>query len=120
MSRDTRDHRPPLRASELPPSRVMLARGEPRAVVCPDCRRWQVPQHGHIRRHGLDGREFDWEELRRCPQSGRAVWFDLTTAQWLEALRAAAREAALRRSSRVHPGARPPGPPPVFRLGTSR
>jgi len=100
MSRDTRDQRPPLRASELAPSQVMLY-PEVRAVVCPGCGRWQVPSHGRIRRHGA------------CPQRGRAVWFDLTTAEWLASLRIALREAASRRGSRVHRVGHPPVPPPL-------
>lgn len=103
MSRDTRDDRPPLRASELPPGQVRLYLREARAVVCPGCGRWQVPYHGRIRRHGA------------CPQRGRAVWFDLTPAEWLARLQVAAREAASRRASRVRRTARLPAPPPLHR-----
>ncbi len=87
MSRDTRDDRPPLRASELPPNHVMLRPLEPRALVCPGCGCWQVPRAGHLRRHGDDRRHGD----RRCPESGRAVWFDLTPGEWLARLEAARR-----------------------------
>ena len=103
MSRDTRDDRPPLRASELLPGLMMLFPGEVRAVVCPGCGRWQVPYHGRFRRHG------------GCPEAGRRVWFDLTSAQWLARLQAAAREAAARRGSRVRGTASPPVPPPLHR-----
>jgi hypothetical protein len=78
--------RPPLRVSELPPNRVMLYPGEPRAIVCPGCNRWQVPHDGGIRRHtiGIDSR-------RTCPQTGRRVWFDLTSTQWRAQLEVACR-----------------------------
>ncbi len=66
MSRDTRDDRPPLRASELPPNHVMLRPLEPRALVCPGCGCWQVPRAGHLRRHGDDRRHGDV----RCPEAG--------------------------------------------------
>ena len=85
MSRDLLG-RPPLRVSELPPNRVMLYPGEPRAIVCPGCNRWQVPHDGGIRRHtiGIDS-------TRTCPQTGRRVWFDLTSAQWRAQLEVACR-----------------------------
>jgi hypothetical protein len=84
--------RPPLRASELPPGQVRLFPGEPRAVVCPGCGRWQVPHDGGLRRHaaGIDGGP-------DCPGSGRRVWFDLAPARWLAEVTAASREAGLRR-----------------------
>jgi hypothetical protein len=95
MSRDTRDRRPPLRASELPPNQVMLCPGEVRAVACPGCGCWQVPYHGHFRRHDLPAEEAGrgvWPDLgRRCRESGRAVWFDLSPAQWQANLEAARR-----------------------------
>jgi hypothetical protein len=121
MSRDTRDRRPPLRASELLPSQVMVY-SQWRAVACPGCGRWQVPHHGRIRRHGLDGREWFYEELRRCPGSGRRVWFDLTSAQWLAGLRVAALDAASIRRGRVHGSGRAPVIPPVHngRCGTGQ
>ena len=103
--------RPPLRASELPPNRVSLHPGEPRAIQCPGCGRWQKPHDGGLRRHTVDA---DGDSL--CPQVGRRVWFDLTPAQWRARLDVAAREAALRRGSRVRRSGHPPVAPPVFRL----
>jgi hypothetical protein len=112
MSRDTRDRRPPLRASELPPTHVMLALGEPRAVVCPGCGSWQVPRAGHLRRHGDDRRHGD----RWCPQSGRAVWFDLTPYEWQASLAIASRDGRYRRPTRVRGVVALPTPPPVHRV----
>ena len=103
--------RPPLRASELPPNQVSLYPGEARAIVCPGCGRWQKPANGGLRRHALDA-----DSTRACPETGRRVWFDLAPAQWQALLTVAVRDAALRRSSRVHRGARPPVAPPVFRI----
>ncbi len=102
--------RPPLRVSELPPGLVRLFPGEPRAVVCPECGRWQMPRDGGIRRHAvsIDGG-------RECPSTGRRVWFDLTSAQWLAALGVAARDAARRRGTRVRRTARAPVPLPLHR-----
>lgn len=85
MSRDTRDDRPPLRASELLPNHVMLNPREPRAVVCPGCGCWKVPHHGRLRRHDP------------CPESGRRVWFDLRPGEWLARLDAA--RLSLRRTA---------------------
>ena len=81
--------RPPLRVSELPPGLVRLFPGEARAVVCLECGRWQVPHDGGIRRHATD-----LDGVGECPGTGRRVWFDLTSAQWLAALGAAGRDAA--------------------------
>jgi hypothetical protein len=103
--------RPPLRASELPPNQVMLYPGEPRAVVCPGCGRWLVPHDGGLRRHATGV-----FSTRTCPETGRRVWFDISAAQWAAELAVAVREAALRRGSTVHHGARAPVAPPVHRL----
>lgn len=109
MSHDTRDRRPPLRASELPPSQVMLYPGV-RAVVCPGCGCWQVPKHGHFRRHDLPpeelGRSVSLDRDEHCPETGRAVWFDVSPAQLQASLRVAERDAARRHGTRVH-GTRP-------------
>jgi len=85
MSRDLLG-RPPLRASELPPNRVMLYPREPRAIVCPGCGRWQMPHDGGLRRHTID-----IDSMQTCPQTGRRVWFDLTAAQWQARLQVACR-----------------------------
>jgi hypothetical protein len=87
-------NRPPLRASELPPNRVSLYPGEPRAVMCPGCGRWQLPHDGGLRRHTID-----IDSTSTCPQTGRRVWFDLTPAQQAARLEVAARQAATRHSS---------------------
>jgi hypothetical protein len=101
----------PLRASELPPGQVRLFPGEPRAVACPGCGRWQVPHDGGIRRHavGIDGGP-------QCPGTGLRVWFDLTPAQWLASLHAASRDAAARRGNAVVRSGRPLPRPAASRL----
>jgi hypothetical protein len=103
--------RPPLRASELPPGQVRLFPGEPRAVVCPACGRWQVPRDGGLRRHfvGIDAGQ-------ECGGSGLRVWFDLVPGEWLARLRAASREAAARRGGRVVRSGRPSPRPAASRL----
>ena len=90
MSRDLLG-RPPLRASELSPDQVRLYPGEPRAITCPGCGRWQVPHDGGLRRHarGIDG-------MGDCPESGRRVWFDLSSPEWRARLEVAVREASSR------------------------
>jgi hypothetical protein len=107
--------RPPLRASELPPGQVRLFPGEPRAVVCPGCGRWQVPHDGGIRRHcvGIDSGQ-------ECRGSGLRVWFDLAAGEWLARLQAASREAASRRSSRVVRSGKPSPLPAASRLWAAR
>jgi hypothetical protein len=103
--------RPPLRASELPPNRVSLYPGGVRAIVCPGCNRWQVPQNGGLRRHTV---EVDTETA--CSETGRRVWFDLSFVAWRALLEAAARDAARRRGDRVHRSGCPPAAPPLFRI----
>lgn len=93
MSRDNRDPRPPLRASELPAWQVRLIPGQPRKVACPDCGYLTAPQRGHVIRHDRPGGETAWE---RCPGSGRAVWFDISPLAWWVAYAAGAREASSR------------------------
>jgi hypothetical protein len=109
MSRDLLD-RPPLRASELPPNRVSLYPGEPRAIQCPGCGRWQKPHDGGLRSHTIDA-----DSRFVCPQTGRRVWFDLTPTQWRARLEVAARETAQRCGTRVHRSGRPPLP---FRIAS--
>ena len=102
--------RPPLAASELAPSLIMLTPGTRAVVACPDCGTWRVPRRGMLPAHrAADG-------ITRCPGSGQRVRIDLTAAEWRARLDAAVREAGLRRGSRVHRGARPPVAPPVFRI----
>lgn len=107
--------RPPLRVSELPPNQVSLHLGEPRLIQCPGCSRWQKPHDGGLRRHtiGIDSSKV-------CPESGRRVWFDLTSAEWLVRMDVAEREVALRRAIPVQRSTAPPPAPPVFRLAASR
>ena len=107
--------RPPLRASELPPGQIRLIPGEPRALVCPWCGRWQVPHDGGLRRHAVS-----IDSGQQCPATGLRVWFDLTPAQWLANLCAASREAGSRRGSRVLRPGRPSPRPAASRLWASR
>jgi hypothetical protein len=44
------------------------------------------------------------------------VWFDLSFVAWHALLEAAVRDAALRRSDRVHRSGSPPVAPPLFRI----
>jgi hypothetical protein len=80
------------------------------AIACPSCQTWRVPRRGMLPAHRAA------DDVTRCPGSGLRVQVDLTAAQWQARLHAAARQAGLRRGSRVHLGARPPVPPPVFRI----
>jgi hypothetical protein len=108
--------RAPLRASELPPGQVRLYPGEAWAVVCPGCRRWQVPHDGGLRHHtvGIDS-------MTTCLEVGRRVWFDLTPAQWAARLEVAVRDAQSRHGSRArHRDAHPPVMPPLFRIAAAR
>ena len=99
-----------LAVSELPPNLLMLTPGSPPVLACPDCGTWRVPRRGMLPAHrAADG-------VSRCAGSGQRVRIDLTPAQWQARLASAVREAGLRRGSRVHRGARPPVPPPVFRI----
>jgi len=102
--------RPPLAASELTPSLIMLTPGTRAVVACPDCGTWRVPSRGMLPAHRAA------DKVTRCPGSGQRVCIDLTAGEWRARLDAAVREAGLRRGSRVHRGARPPVPPPVFRI----
>lgn len=109
----TRDllHRPPLRASQLPPGQVRLYPGEPRAVACPDCGRWLVPHDGGLRPHMIDA-----DSATACAQAGRRVWFDLDPVHWAARLQAADRDARTRRGSRPHASAQAPVAPPLPRI----
>lgn len=101
--------RPPMLASQLPPNLVMFT-GSLAVIACPDCGTWRVLRRAMLPAHRAA------DEITRCPGSGQRVRVDLTAAQWRAWLAVAAREAGRRRASRVHRGARPPVPPPVFRL----
>ena len=102
--------RPPLAVSELPPNLLMLTPGSRPVLACPDCGTWRVPRRGMLPAHrAADG-------VSRCAGSGQRVRIDLTPAEWQARLRAAVREAGLRRGSRVRRGARLPVPPAVFRI----
>ena len=100
--------RPPLAVSTLPPNLLMFL---PRpALACPDCGSWRALRRGMLPAHrAADG-------VTRCGGSGQRVVIDVTPAEWRARLDAAVREAALRRSNRVHRGSRPPVAPPVFRI----
>jgi hypothetical protein len=102
--------RPVLLASELAPNLLMLSPGSRPVVACPDCGTWRAPRRTMLPAHRAP------DEITRCPGSGQRVQIDLTTAEWQARLRAAVRDAGLRHGSRVHRGAHPPVPPPVFRL----
>lgn len=103
--------RPVLLASSLTPNLLMMHPGARPVVACRDCGTWRVPRRGMLPAHrAADG-------VTRCPGSGQRVTIDLTPAEWQARLRAAVREAALRRGSRVHRDARPPVALPVFRIG---
>ena len=79
--------RPILVASELTPNLLMLYPAERPVLACPDCGTWRVPRRGMLPAHRAgDG-------VRRCPGSGQRVRIDLTPAQWLADLQAAARVA---------------------------
>lgn len=93
MSRDTRDDRPPLKASELPVGHVRMVPGQDRQVVCPDCGNWQVPRHGGLPKHPPRRAAAG---VRWCPGSGRRVWFDLAAWQWWSRYQAACQEASSR------------------------
>jgi hypothetical protein len=102
--------RPVLAASELAPNLLMLVPGARPVLACPDCGTWRVPRRSMLPAHrAADG-------VTRCSGSGQLVRIDLTPAEWQARLHAAVREAGLRHGSRVHRGARPPVPPPVFRI----
>jgi hypothetical protein len=89
------NHRPPLRASELPPNWINLRVGEKRSAVCPDCRCWQVMRDRNmITYHKAGG--------KHCLGSGQRITIDLTAEQWQERLRDALRVAAARRANRAH------------------
>jgi len=97
-------------ASELTPNLLMLCPGARPVLACPDCGTWRVPQRGMLPAHRAgDG-------VTRCAGSGQRVVIDLTPPEWRARLDVAAREAGLRRGSRVNRSARPPVPPPVFRV----
>jgi hypothetical protein len=102
--------RPPLAASELPPSLLMLAPGTRPVVACPDCGTWRVPARGMLPAHRAA------DEITRCGGSGQRIRVDLTTAEWQARLAAAVRETGQRHPTRVHRTGRPPAAPPVFRL----
>jgi hypothetical protein len=105
--------RPPVAASTLPPNALLLAPGSRPVVTCPDCGTWRMLKRGMVPAH----RSAD--EVARCPGSGQRLVMDLSVAEWRARLDAAARDAALRRSSQVHCSGHPPTPPPVFRLATA-
>jgi hypothetical protein len=102
--------RPPVAASTLPPNALLLAPGSRPVVTCPDCGTWRMLRRGMVPAHRAAG------EVSRCPGSGQRLIMDLTVAEWRARLDAAARDAALRRGSRVHRSGAPPVTPPVFRL----
>lgn len=106
--------RPALRASTTIPSLLMLYPGTRPVVACPDCGTWRVLRRGMLPAHRAA------DEYSRCPGSGQQVTIDLTPAQWMESLRAAAREAARRHGTRVRRSGKPPVPQPMFRLAAAR
>jgi hypothetical protein len=80
------------------------------ALACPCCGAWRAPRRGMLPAHrAADG-------ISRCAGSGQKVAVDLTAAEWRARLEAGAREAGLRRGSRVHRASRPPVAPPLFRI----
>lgn len=115
MARDLL-RRPPLRVSEMPPHEVSMYPGEPKMIVCPGCHRWLRPSNGGLRRHPVDADI----PARTCPETGRRVWFDLDSAEWLLRMELGTRDAALRRSAPVQRKAALEVPPPVFRLAGAR
>ena len=106
--------RPVLLASTLTPNMLMLHPGARPVLACPDCGTWRIPRRGMLPAHRAE------DGVTRCVGSGQRVRIDLTPAEWAARLRIAARDAALRRGSRVHRGARPPAPTPIFRLVVTR
>src|ERR1700690_3268880 len=87
--------RPALLASATIPSLLMLSPGTRPVVACPDCGTWRVPRRGLLPAHRAA------DEHSRCPGSGQRATIDLTPVQWMESLRVAGREAAIRRGATV-------------------
>ena len=106
--------RPRILASSLPAHHLSLHPGEPAQWVCGECGRWTLLRRGIALTHRAgDG-------VRRCAGSGQRLTVDLLPATWMARLRAASRDAALRRGSRVYRQATPPTPPPVHRIAAAR
>jgi hypothetical protein len=100
--------RPAIYASRLHPNLISLVPGEPPTVVCVDCGRWCLLEHGMLRSHFPDG--------AACRGGGQRIVFDLTAPQWRARLTEAERDAARRHGSRVYVSPAPPVPPPVCHI----
>lgn len=98
--------RPARPISSFRASDVNLRPGEKPTLVCPDCHTWRFLAAGIIQPHRTgDG--------SRCAGSGQRVYRDVPLARLDDAERVEARQAATRRSARVHYKPAPPVPLPV-------
>lgn len=107
-----KDHRPALRISTLPVSRVdFLPATDKPWFACPRCGRWSGLYKGSIAAHrAADG-------ITRCRESGRKVCVDIPAAEHRQRRALAVAEAAQRRpvysNRRAHAEPRMPIPAPL-------
>lgn len=109
---------PALLLSQIRPENINLREGEHRLVLCPDCTRWRPIQRRMIKPHHLDRSERGGR-APKCPSSARLITFDITVAQWREALMTAESTAAGIRAKRQFHKPERPKPTPVFKLGAA-
>ncbi|MHB6912792.1 hypothetical protein [Streptomyces sp. DB-54] len=80
--------RAPLKASEIRPDLINLREGEPRTMVCPDCRRSRAIRDRMVVAHRAEPHSAQPRHRRtenrvpRCPGSGQRIWIDITPEQW--------------------------------------
>jgi DNA-directed RNA polymerase subunit RPC12/RpoP len=112
------NHRPPILASNLPPSQLSMHPGEATQYVCADCGRWTLLRRGIALSHrAADG-------VTRCPGSGQRLTRDITPAEWAIRLREGTRDVGGRhvttRRGGLHYAAKPPAPRAVCQIAAGR
>lgn len=113
------NRRAPLLLSTIDPQDVNLREGEPKSIVCPDCRTWRRLMGDttlKIREHCVSDKIAPGKKHDRCDGSNQVVKLDITAAQWCEAMLAADSTATGRRSARQHYKPLPAPAKPVARM----
>lgn len=107
------DHRPALRISSLPVTRVDFLSTGKIWLSCPSCGRWVTTAKRAIAAHRAA------DDTTRCPQSGRKLEVDVPAEEHHRRRALAVTEASQRRAvysaRRTHPEPRTPIPGPLAR-----
>jgi hypothetical protein len=86
--------RPVILASSMSPDQLSLYPGGRPLVACPDCGRLRVWRRGMLVAHNID--QPGQAGTRRCRGSGQRIRLDVSPAEWLRQMQAAAGLAARR------------------------